>query len=362
MVHAENKVKVHRQLSARNVNHTVMIMDVQRRIDAQPIAPTLWSETTLRVGHRLSWNKFPSLNIIEEFYNFLADDYSSICKVQEIGYTAENRTIKMINITNGNPNNKVILITAGQHAREWISVSSALYIVNTIVTKFDQQADSIQNKNWLIIPVLNPDGYDYTHTKDRLWRKNRRKFMYCSGVDINRNFETDWGIAGITENNECRGTYAGPYPFSEAESIALRNLLSSSKKPDAMIDLHAYGNLILFPWSARIQATQDLQMHRKTADEMSKAIFKTTKQNYTFGATYHIIYPATGTLLDWAYTRGVEHAYVIETRDKGSLGFLIPPDEIEDTGKELYSAVKYLAKAISPNAKDENLTEDQVWF
>lgn len=37
-----------------------------------------------------------------------------------------------------------------------------------------------------------------------------------------------------------------------------------------MIDLHAYGNLILFPWSARTHATQDLQMHRQTADEMSK--------------------------------------------------------------------------------------------
>lgn len=54
----------------------------------------------------------------------------------------------MINITNGNPNNKVILITAGQHAREWISVTSALYIVNMIVTKFDQQSEVIQNKNW----------------------------------------------------------------------------------------------------------------------------------------------------------------------------------------------------------------------
>ncbi|XP_047032331.1 carboxypeptidase B-like [Helicoverpa zea] len=364
LVRAQHKVKVYRQMTARNLSHTVLIMDVQRRIDTQPVANALWTENTLRIGHRLSWKKYPTLNIIEEYYNFLAEDYSSICRVQSIGTTAENRTIKMINITNGNPNNQIILITGGQHAREWASVTSALYVLHNIITKFDKQKSYVRNKNWLIIPVVNPDGYVYSHTVDRLWRKNRRKFMYCVGVDVNRNFDTDWGIAGITENNECKTTYSGPYPFSEAESVALRDLIKSLvPKPIAIVDFHSYGKLILFPWSARPQATPDLQLHRQTADLMTNSMYKSTKQNYTLGATYHTVYPATGTFLDWAYSTGVAHTYVIESRDKGELGFLLPPEEIEDTGKELYAAVRALAKTIKcQDEASQNKSDNETWF
>ena len=27
--------------------------------------------------------------------------------------------------------------------------------------------------NWIIMPLLNPDGYEYSHTHDRMWRKSR---------------------------------------------------------------------------------------------------------------------------------------------------------------------------------------------
>ena len=43
-----------------------------------------------------------------------------------------------------------------------------------------------KNVKWVIYPILNPDGYKYTWTDDRLWRKNRRDhaqaYDYCNGV------------------------------------------------------------------------------------------------------------------------------------------------------------------------------------
>lgn len=62
----------------------------------------------------------------------------------------------------------------------------------------------IDNVDFYIVPVLNPDGYRYTWTQDRLWRKNRsaRRCSLaqgfgsyqscCQGVDLNRNFDWVW--------------------------------------------------------------------------------------------------------------------------------------------------------------------------
>lgn len=48
---------------------------------------------------------------------------------------------------------------------------------------------NIAKYNRHIVPVLNPDGYEYTHTQDRMWRKNRASYGgECVGVDLNRNF------------------------------------------------------------------------------------------------------------------------------------------------------------------------------
>lgn len=38
------------------------------------------------------------------------------------------------------------------------------------------------------MPLANPDGYEYSHTTDRLWRKNRSGKGRCAGIDLNRNF------------------------------------------------------------------------------------------------------------------------------------------------------------------------------
>jgi len=83
--------------------------------------------------------------------------------------------------------------------------------------------------DYYIMPVVNADGYEYTFTVDRLWRKNRRKAGYagCSGVDLNRNFGYKWGGKG-TSKDICKDTYAGSKPFSEPESDAIRNFFEIS--------------------------------------------------------------------------------------------------------------------------------------
>ena len=36
------------------------------------------------------------------------------------------------------------------------------------------QQELVDGLDWYIVPVVNPDGYAYSWTDDRLWRKTRR--------------------------------------------------------------------------------------------------------------------------------------------------------------------------------------------
>lgn len=49
--------------------------------------------------------------------------------------------------------------------------------------------------DWYIQPSVNPDGYEYTWTTNRMWRKTRKpnQDSECIGTDGNRNFEIGWG-------------------------------------------------------------------------------------------------------------------------------------------------------------------------
>lgn len=66
-------------------------------------------------------------------------------------------------IVQGNP---VIFIESTIHAREWISAATVSYLVNQLLTSNDTEIQKLaQNYDWIIVPILNVDGYDYTHQK-----------------------------------------------------------------------------------------------------------------------------------------------------------------------------------------------------
>ncbi len=54
-----------------------------------------------------------------------------------------------------------------------------------------------------------------------------------------------------------------------------------------------------------------------------------------------ILDPASGASEDYGYgTLGVKYTYVVELRDKGKYGFLIPERMIADSGIETFEALK----------------------
>lgn len=65
-------------------------------------------------------------------------------------------------LSQGNP---TIFIESNIHAREWASVATSTYILNELLTSSDPQIKEMaENYDWVFVPVVNVDGYEYTHT------------------------------------------------------------------------------------------------------------------------------------------------------------------------------------------------------
>ena len=57
-----------------------------------------------------------------------------------------------------------------------------------------EATELVDRYDWYFLPLINADGYVYTWTEDRLWRKSRKPSpgTGCVGTDLNRNFDFQW--------------------------------------------------------------------------------------------------------------------------------------------------------------------------
>ncbi len=211
--------------------------------------------------------------------SILAEYYSDKLKSKVIGTSLDGRDI--IALTLGNPNaKKQILITAGIHAREYMTpllvMAQVEYYLNSYETEsyegiplseiFDEYA-------FCIIPMCNPDGISLSqlgldgirsealrdtvlsvYEKDKLsgfvngslddylatWKANAR------GVDINRNFDTDdFGTYPIM-SRPCFMNYPGEKPESEPETRAIAGYIKGLDKLVLSLAIHSQGEVIYF--------------------------------------------------------------------------------------------------------------------
>lgn len=63
----------------------------------------------------------------------------------------------------------VILIDGGMHAREWCTISSALYCASQLTDNFDANKHLLDAFDFVIVPIVNADGYEYSRKFVRFW-------------------------------------------------------------------------------------------------------------------------------------------------------------------------------------------------
>jgi len=116
-----------------------------------------------------------------------------LVSLETIGQSYEGRDLVVIKICRGGCDGKKIMwVDSGDmknysdynktcslaiHAREWIGPAVSLYIVDKLVRgelpdgDFDPAV--IDDLAWYILPVWNTDGYAFSWTDNRQWRKTR---------------------------------------------------------------------------------------------------------------------------------------------------------------------------------------------
>lgn len=250
------------------------------------------------------------------------------------------------------PGKPAVLYHGTVHAREWIVAPTVEYVAQQLIEGY-KGGDNItqaflNNYDFYIFPFVNPDGFVYSQTNERLWRKNRQPppetaaNQTCFGRDINRNWITNWDSnPNGASPNECSQTYRGEEPRDAPENAGLDNLVRKIRDEQGIklfIDWHSYSQLILCPFGDKETLyAPELGKWTKAAALMSEAIRAESSNatTFTFGPSGAVLYPTTGSSVDHIYTIGrAEFSYTIELPDYGDFGFVLPPERIRPTVEE----------------------------
>jgi predicted deacylase len=313
-------------------NHFVRIVDVEEHIQS------IEQENNQYVSRKRQafFDYFPNYEQILEWLNQQNALHPDITELFNVGQSYLGTTITGIKISTGAPRRAVIL-QAGIHAREWITVTSILYIVQQLLTT---RPSALNELDFYIVPVFNVDGYSYTHTDERLWRKNREpnSGSTCIGTDLNRNYRYQWGGSGASPS-PCSDTYRGATAGSSVELQVMNQWMRTVPNPLFFLDIHCCGAMFMSSWgyTYTLPPAQDYS-RMDSIMQVARSALRTENDNiYSIGSIANTIYIASGNSVDDVYTNlGVLASFTVEVYGSG---FVAPVSSILPLGREIYNGV-----------------------
>jgi Zinc carboxypeptidase/Immune inhibitor A-like, MAM domain len=306
----------------------------RKALEKQGIALTLWrnddglTATQLASAQKAAgfkvWRPYDGPRGIAAWMHEFAAANADVAKLEVIGHTYGTnpaggpdtpREILAIKLTGGaaavpDGSRPAVLYSSLQHAREWISTEVNRRLLDWYVKHYRQGSQQIidllgTTELWFVL-VANPDGYQYTFTGDRLWRKNLRDndgdnlISPLDGVDPNRNFPEHWNYDDEGSSSlPSSETYRGPAEGSEPETKAMDGLFD--RVPFAFqVNYHSFGELLL--------STFGFQVNTPSADDpIYVALQGTDKHPAIPGFDPGVgadLYTTNGETTDWAHARG----------------------------------------------------------
>ena len=266
-----------------------------------------WSDFSIKDYQPFRHDKFNSYEAIIRWLEEVSKNRSQL-ELSYIGESFEKRKIPVLlrraNLsTSVEKINQALIIMTGLHGREWIGPAHLLYFLN----KLKNTSKIIQNTDLILIPLANPDGYSYSFTKDRLWRRTRTVWseeVNFIGADPNRNFpilerRSSSGLSkpsssspsssstSSLENELSKSelekllkftgpnTYRGPFEASEPSVSALVSYMTEISriyKKLAFLDVHCCENFILYPFGYSVAEPRNVGILKNISESMVEAI------------------------------------------------------------------------------------------
>ncbi|XP_058231777.1 carboxypeptidase A6 isoform X2 [Hemibagrus wyckioides] len=322
LIHEGKAVDVHvgRDKTARlknllrraHIQHELLISDVQREMEKQT---GYRSNRKRRAVFRYDYEVYHPLEEIQTWMFEMNRTHPHLVDLFSIGRSYEGRPLYVLQLGNRvRTSKKAVWMDCGVHAREWIGPAFCQWFVK----------------------------------EDRFWRKTRSKKAkyHCRGVDANRNFKVKWCEEGAS-THPCDDTYCGPFPESEPEVKAVARFLRKHKKhTKAYISIHAYAQMLLYPYSYKYGTIPNFDCVETAAQSAVSALYSAYGVRYRYGPASTTLYVSSGSSIDWAYKNGISYAFAFELRDTGHYGFLLPEALIAPTCTETMRAVRAIASGL----------------
>ncbi|GIF00820.1 M14 family zinc carboxypeptidase [Paractinoplanes rishiriensis] len=221
-----------------------------------------------------------------------------------------------------------VLAYSQEHAREWATPLVTLEFAERLLANYATDPATralVDATDIFIIPMVNPDGANYSFNDFALQRKNLvnhctgasrdPRYRDSWGVDVNRNYAVGSLFDGYVgaSTNCLSGTHAGTAELSEAESRNVVALAAAHPNIKFSMNVHSYGGY--FMWSpGAYKAAGRVTLPRPSIDESKYFLdsarrivgaIATSRETVTWpaytGPVADVLYSAAGNSADHLY-------------------------------------------------------------
>ncbi|XP_049878940.1 carboxypeptidase B-like [Pectinophora gossypiella] len=353
MVTPGNNEAFLKKLDENGVKHYVVESNVPRSLEEFDADMMRFHRS--RAGREAQpFEYYPRHDEVNEYLEKIAAEYPDLVSLVTAGPSYDGREIKYVKISTTNfedASKPIYFMDAMIHAREWVTTPVSLYSIHRLVVdRREEDEDLLEGTDWIIYPVVNPDGYEFSHTDERLWRRTRstnpNPDTECRGADGNRNFDVAFNTTTGVSSNPCSQQYVGAGPFSEVETRYIRDVLHEYlPRIQVYLNIHSHGNWVLFGFGNRTLPANGVQLHHVGA-VMGAAIDAVKLPQapfYRVGNSAMLLYPTSGSAQDYAQHIGVPFSYTLELPGY-SYAFQVPVTYIGQITSETWVGIAAQAR------------------